>query len=119
MRGKIKNGQVIIGNGKVGKVGREGRDFPFFKLNLETPEILINSKKTLPTLPTLPPQPINKAILPTPCLNLDEWRRINIPAWQRILKESQAAGDKRREEYARYILIEVLKEEEESRLRED
>jgi len=105
MRGKIKNGQVIIGNGKVGKVGREGRDFPFFKLNLETPEILINSKKTLPTLPT---QPINKAILPTPCLDLFEWRRLSIPAWRRILKESHAVGDKGREDYAKWMLEKVL-----------
>jgi hypothetical protein len=43
--------------------------------------------------------------------NLEEWRRINIPAWQRILRESIEAGDKSREKYARWMLTEVLKVE--------
>jgi len=55
-----------------------------------------------------PDIPDTKVILPTPYPDLDEWRRINIPAWQRILKESQAAGDKSREDYARWMLEKVL-----------
>ena len=55
-----------------------------------------------------PDNPDTKVILPTPCPNLDEWRRLNIPAWQRIVKESQAAGDKSREDYARWMLEKVL-----------
>jgi len=46
--------------------------------------------------------------IPTIGPDLEEWRRINIPAWRRILKESQQTNDKGREEYARKMLIEVL-----------
>jgi hypothetical protein len=111
MRGKILNGKVVIegGNtGGVGRVGRVGRDFPFFKLNLGSSNIILNKKKTLPSLPSLPAIP-QKIHFDGP--NLDEWCRINIPAWQRILKESIEAGDKSREKYARWMLSEVLKVE--------
>ena len=37
-----------------------------------------------------------------------EWRRVSIPEWQRILQESIAVGDQRREAYARWMLREVL-----------
>ena len=37
-----------------------------------------------------------------------EWRRVGIPEWQRILRESQCQGDTRREEYARWMLREIL-----------
>ena len=39
---------------------------------------------------------------------LREWRRVSIPDWQRILLESIAEGDRRREGYARWMLREVL-----------
>jgi hypothetical protein len=41
---------------------------------------------------------------------LEEWQRVSIPEWQRILQESIAGGDKRREEYARWMLKEVLQD---------
>jgi acyl-CoA reductase-like NAD-dependent aldehyde dehydrogenase len=37
-----------------------------------------------------------------------EWRRVSIPEWRRILQESIAVGDQRREAYARWMLREVL-----------
>jgi hypothetical protein len=44
---------------------------------------------------------------------LNRWRETNIPAWQRILKESIESGDKIREQYARDMLklleVEVAK----------
>ena len=40
--------------------------------------------------------------------DLTRWYELAIPVWQRILKESQEAGDKRREEYARWMLNTVL-----------
>jgi hypothetical protein len=39
---------------------------------------------------------------------LEEWRRVSIPQWWRILQESIQQGDSRREEYARWMLQEVL-----------
>lgn len=42
------------------------------------------------------------------CWMLEEWRRISIPDWRRILKESLEKKDTRREEYARWMLREVL-----------
>jgi hypothetical protein len=39
---------------------------------------------------------------------LEEWRRISIPEWQRILKEAESAGDTQRAKYARWMLSEVL-----------
>jgi hypothetical protein len=41
---------------------------------------------------------------------LEGWRRVSIPEWQRILQESIAGGDKRREEYARWMLKEILQD---------
>lgn len=41
-------------------------------------------------------------------LMLWEWRRVSIPEWQRILRESVDSGDSRREEYARWMLREIL-----------
>ena len=37
-----------------------------------------------------------------------EWRRISIPEWQDILKHSAANGNERREEYARWMLRDIL-----------
>lgn len=41
-------------------------------------------------------------------LMLWEWRRISIPEWRRILRESIAVGDQGREEYARWMLRDIL-----------
>ena len=37
-----------------------------------------------------------------------EWRRVSIPKWRCILHESIDQGDGRREEYARWMLEEIL-----------
>lgn len=37
-----------------------------------------------------------------------EWRRVSLPQWQQILKESIADGDKHREEYAKWMLRDIL-----------
>ena len=37
-----------------------------------------------------------------------EWRRISIPQWQDILEDSVANGDKKREDYARWMLRDIL-----------
>ena len=37
-----------------------------------------------------------------------EWRRISIPEWRDILKTSVEQRDRKREEYARWMLSEVL-----------
>ena len=37
-----------------------------------------------------------------------EWRRVSIPEWRRILQESHRQGDSHREEYARWMLKEIL-----------
>ncbi len=39
---------------------------------------------------------------------LREWRRVSIPEWRRILDESIQAKESRREDYARWMLREVL-----------
>jgi hypothetical protein len=39
---------------------------------------------------------------------LEEWRRIGVPEWRRILQESVEKGDNRREVYARWMLREIL-----------
>ena len=42
------------------------------------------------------------------CWVLEEWRRVSIPDWRRILQESIEQGDEKREEYARWMLREAL-----------
>jgi hypothetical protein len=42
------------------------------------------------------------------CWLLEEWRRISIPDWRKILRESIATGNAGREEYARWMLREIL-----------
>jgi hypothetical protein len=37
-----------------------------------------------------------------------EWRRVSIPEWRRILQECIDQGDQRREQYARWMLREIL-----------
>jgi hypothetical protein len=44
------------------------------------------------------------------CWALEEWRRISLPEWRRILQESIEEKDKKREEYARWMLREVLED---------
>ena len=39
---------------------------------------------------------------------LREWRRVSIPGWRRILQESIESSDSSREDYARWMLREVL-----------
>ena len=39
---------------------------------------------------------------------LREWRRVSIPEWRRILAETLDDGDKKREEYARWMLRDIL-----------
>ena len=39
---------------------------------------------------------------------LREWRKVSIPGWRRILDQAIKAMDGRREEYARWMLREVL-----------
>ena len=39
---------------------------------------------------------------------LREWRRVSIPEWRRVLKESVQAKQSRRENYARWMLREIL-----------
>ncbi|NQT72448.1 MAG: hypothetical protein HQ553_06710 [Chloroflexi bacterium] len=43
---------------------------------------------------------------------LEEWRRISLPAWRRILLESIESNDVKREDYARWMLKEVLEDDE-------
>ena len=42
------------------------------------------------------------------CWVLEQWRRLSIPSWRRILADSEAVGDAARAEYARWMLREVL-----------
>jgi len=44
------------------------------------------------------------------CWVLDEWRRVSIPDWRRILQKSIAQGNNRRADYARWMLLEVLED---------
>ena len=37
-----------------------------------------------------------------------EWRRVSIPEWQRILKQSLELGNIQSEEYARWMLRDIL-----------
>lgn len=37
-----------------------------------------------------------------------KWRRDTLPDWRRILQKSVSDGDKRREDYARWMLREIL-----------
>ena len=46
------------------------------------------------------------------CWILEEWRRVSIPDWRRILKESIEKKNGIREEYARWMLREVLQDPE-------
>ena len=41
-------------------------------------------------------------------LMLWEWRRVSIPEWRRMPRESVEQGDYRGEEYARWMLREIL-----------
>jgi hypothetical protein len=43
---------------------------------------------------------------------LEEWRKTSLPSWRRILRESIEQQDRRREEYARWMLREVLEDPE-------
>ena len=47
---------------------------------------------------------------------LEEWRRISIPEWRRILQKSTEKGDIQREEYSRWMLREILLDPEYKKL---
>jgi len=42
------------------------------------------------------------------CWLLEEWRRTSIPEWRNILRQSIQAKDTKRQEYARWMLKEIL-----------
>jgi hypothetical protein len=46
------------------------------------------------------------------CWILEEWRRVSIPEWRCILQKSIECNDSKREEYARWMLQEVLEDPE-------
>ena len=46
------------------------------------------------------------------CWILQGWRRISIPKWRRILTESRVQGNKNREEYALWMLQDILNADE-------
>ena len=46
------------------------------------------------------------------CWLLEEWYRISLPEWRRILNKSIEGQDKKREEYARWMLREILEDPE-------
>lgn len=46
------------------------------------------------------------------CWVLEEWRRVSIPQWRRILGESIEQRDRKREEYARWMLRDILLDSE-------
>ncbi len=46
------------------------------------------------------------------CWLLEEWRKVSIPKWRRILRENVHKQDRNREEYARWMLREVLEDPE-------
>jgi len=37
-----------------------------------------------------------------------EWRRVSIPEWRRILDDASEKGDSRRQDYANWMLEEIL-----------
>ena len=41
---------------------------------------------------------------------LEQWRAVAIPEWRKILREAREDGNARREEYARWMLREILKD---------
>lgn len=41
-----------------------------------------------------------------------EWRQVATPEWRKVLQEAIRRGEKRREEYARWILKDVLEDPE-------
>ena len=41
-----------------------------------------------------------------------QWRGVSIPSWRGILVESRESGDQGREEYARWMLRDILKDPE-------
>jgi hypothetical protein len=59
---------------------------------------------TLPATPPLEDVPSG----PTECPILQEWRRLCIPEWREILRTSRQEGDKEREEYAHWMLHDIL-----------
>ena len=46
------------------------------------------------------------------CWLLEEWRRISIPEWRQILEESIQNNNTSREEYARWMLKEILEDQD-------
>lgn len=56
---------------------------------------------------TCPPMP-SYTYDPKECWPLQEWRRVSIPDWRRILHEAIDRKNAGREEYARWMLREIL-----------
>ncbi len=46
----------------------------------------------------------------------EEWRKVSIPEWRRILQESIAQKNKVREGYARWMLKVVLQDKEDKKV---
>jgi hypothetical protein len=46
------------------------------------------------------------------CWLLEEWRRVSLPEWRKILQESIESNNINREQYARWMLREVLQDSE-------
>jgi hypothetical protein len=57
-----------------------------------------------PVLPPLKNSPVSHGECPL----LEKWRRMCIPDWRENLRTSALQGDKNREEYARWMLREIL-----------
>ncbi len=110
---KESDGTVKVIRKKAENTVNDVRDvnvIPLFNINRPHPQENISlNKEKIPANPDIPA----KSPIPTIGPDLEEWRRINIPTWRRILKESQQTNDKGREEYARWMLVKVLEVNEE------
>jgi hypothetical protein len=73
----------------------------------ELPDSLRLPKKDSTLSKPTPPQ--RDTVIPW---MLEEWRRISLPGWRSILKESLESKDMEREEYARWMLKDVLADPE-------
>ncbi len=48
----------------------------------------------------------------TECWFLEEWRKVSLPEWRRILQVAIETNNTKREEYARWMLHEILEDPE-------
>ena len=58
---------------------------------------------------------VKRIFQPGECWVLAEWRRLSTPEWRSHLRSSVASGDQEQEEYARWMLLEILLDPEYSR----